>query len=345
MYAILRTDRLNTLQEACAHNLRTKYSKNVDKTKTHLNEIIVDNLQLSERAALGADAGTYDERILKYYQGKNAKVKKNSVLAMEFVLTASPEFFQNATKQEFNSWKKTQLNFMKKEFGDQVQFAILHLDEKSPHYHFLVSVEETKIHKYKNRYGVSEKLVTSLNADRYNPEFLVKLQDRYAEANKKFDLIRGLRNSKATHKELKDFYAEAKKFLENDDYYTDVVDNLIKKIPAVIGLCKIQDVSKFFKPVINKLMRQSKATRIVLKDLPQKIKYANELLEQYTQLNNDLKNTRDYYKEAINEKIADSKKIQDLENEVERLKKFEPVAEEKEVVHTATKKKKNVYDI
>lgn len=342
MYAIIRTERLNSLQQACAHNLRTKYSKNVDKTKTPLNEIIVDNLQLSERAAIGADAGTYDQRILKYYQEKNVKVKKNSVLAMEFVLTASPEFFENATKQEFNSWKKAQLNFMKKEFGDQVQFAVLHLDEKSPHFHFFISVEETKIQKYKNRYGAGEKLVTSLNADRYNPEFLVKLQDRYAEANKKFNLTRGLRNSKAVHKELKDFYTEVKKFLEQDDYYTDVVDNLIKKIPSVMGVCKIQDVSKLFKPVINKLMRQSKSTRIVLKDLPQKIKFANELLEQYTQLNNDIKETRDYYKEAINAKIDDDKKIQELEKEVARLKEFEPVVNE-EVIYKPTKKTKVKY--
>jgi hypothetical protein len=337
MYAIIRTERLTSLHQACAHNLRTKYSKNVDKTKTPLNEIIVDNLQLSERAAIGADAGTYDERILKYYKEKNVKVKKNSVLAMEFMLTASPEFFQNASKQEFNSWKKAQLNFMKKEFGDQVQFAVLHLDEKSPHFHFFISVEETKIQKYKNRYGAGEKLVSSLNADRYNPEFLVKLQDRYAQANKKFNLTRGLRNSKAVHRELKDFYTEVKKFLEQDDYYTDVVDNLIKKIPSVMGVCKVKDVSEFFKPVINKLMRQSKSTRIVLKDLPQKIKYANDLLEQYTQLNNDIKETRDYYKEAINAKIADDKKIQELQKEVERLKQFEPVVNE-EVVYKPTKK-------
>lgn len=40
MFAILRTKRLSDISSACAHNLRTKHANNVDKTKSHLNEII-----------------------------------------------------------------------------------------------------------------------------------------------------------------------------------------------------------------------------------------------------------------------------------------------------------------
>jgi len=337
MYAILRTKRQDSIASVCAHNLRTKYAKNVDKTKSHLNQIYIDNLQLSERAALGPSAGTYDERLLKYYEEKKVKIKANSVLSLEFVLTASPQFFKNATQEQFKSWKKTQLDFMRKEFGDQVQFAILHLDEKSPHYHFLISVEETKIHKYKNRYGVTEKMVTSLNADRYNPIFLQKLQDRYAEANKKFGLARGLRNSKAIHNELKDFYKEVNQFLEKKDY-SGVINNIIDKLPVFMGVCKTDDVRKLFTPVINKLMKQSKAARIALKELPEKIKVINSLLEDNEKLNEDLKEKRDYYKEAINSKIEDDKKIEELTKEVNRLKQYEPKVIEEEVYNKSTKK-------
>lgn len=335
MYAILRTKRQDGIASVCAHNLRTKYAKNVDKTKSHLNQIYIDNLQLSERAALGPSAGTYDERLLKYYEEKKVKVKENSVLCLEFVLTASPQFFKNATQAQFKDWKKTQLDFMRKEFGEQVQFAILHLDEKSPHYHFLVSVEETKIHKYKNRYGVTEKMVTSLNADRYNPIYLQKLQDRYAEANQKFGLARGLRNSKAIHNELKNFYKDVNSFLEKKDY-SSVINNLVEKLPVFLGVCKIDDVRKLFTPVVNKLMKQSKAARITLKELPEKIKLINSLIEENEKLNLELKEKRDYYKEAINEKIEDNKLIDSLQKEIIRLKQYEPniINIEKVVVKT-----------
>lgn len=323
MFAILRTKRLSGISSACAHNLRTKHANNVDKTKSHLNEIIIDNLDLSARANMGSDTGTYDDRLLDYYKNKNAKVKQNSVMAMEFVLTASPEFFENATPEKINRWKKSQLNFMKTEFGDQVQFAVLHLDEKTPHLHFFVSVEETKMQKYKNRYGSGEKLVCSLNADRYNPIFLQKLQDRYALHNKKFGLERGMRNSKAVHSELKEFQAQVKEFLDKKDYST-VIEKLIDKIPEVAGFCKIAKVKEFFTPVINDLMKQSKAARITLDKLPEKVRYLNSLITENEELNADLKNRKEYYIEAINKKVADNAEIEKLQNEVKRLQALLP---------------------
>ena len=323
MYAILRTKRLSGISSACAHNLRTKYAKNVDKTKSHLNEILIDNLKLSQRAELGSQVGTYDELLLDYYKNINAETRKNSVLALEFMVTASPKFFKNAPKDKIDKWKNDQLAFMKKEFGDQVQFAVLHLDEKTPHMHFFVSVEETKVKKYKNRYGSGEKVSTSLNADRYNPIYLQKLQDRYANAHKKYGLKRGLRNSKAIHQELKDFQHQVKEFLDKKDY-TQVIDNLLEKVPVFMGTCRIETVKKVLAPVLNTLMKQSKAARITLKELPEKVQFINSLIEENEELNEELKNRKQYYIEAINEKVADKKRILELEKEVKRLEALVP---------------------
>ena len=297
---------------------------------------------------MGSDTGTYDDRLLDYYKNKNAKVKQNSVMAMEFVLTASPEFFEKATPEKLNRWKKSQLNFMKKEFGDQVQFAVLHLDEKTPHLHFFVSVEETKMQKYKNRYGSGEKLVCSLNADRYNPIFLQKLQDRYAEYNKKYGLERGMRNSKAVHTELKEFQAQVKEFLDKKDY-TSVIDNLLEKVPVFMGACKIETVKKVLTPVLNTLMKQSKAARITLKELPEKVQFINSLIEENEELNKELKEKKNYYIEAINEKIADKNKILELEEEVKRLEalvpKVAPAVGNNATVEKLTPNKKSVRTI
>lgn len=323
MFAILRTKRLSALESACAHNLRTKYAKNVDKTKSHLNEILIDNLNLSQRAKMGSQEGTYDQRLLDYYQEKNAKIRKDSVLAMEFVLSASPAFFKNASPGRIEKWKKTQMEFLKKEFGEQLQFVVLHLDETSPHIHAMVSVEETKMQKYKNRYGSGEKMVSSLNADRYNPIYLQKLQDRYAEANSKFGLVRGLRNSKAIHTELKEFQQQVAEFLEKKDY-TGAVNSILDTVPTIMGACRMETVKKVLTPVLNKLMKQSKAARITLQELPKKVQYINSLITENEELNNELKEKRDYYKEAINAKIADNNKIMELELELKRIRDLLP---------------------
>lgn len=323
MYAILRTKRIKTLGAVCAHNLRTKYAKNVDPTKTHLNEIFLDKLDFLTRSKNGAADGTYDERLTDYYSEKKAKVKKNSVQAMEFVLTASPEFFTTASPEAFRSWKKKQINFLEKEFGDSLQFVILHMDETSPHFHAIISVEETKIQKFKNRYGSGEKQVTSLNADRYDPIYLQKLQDRYALANKKYGLRRGLRNSKASHQELKEFSKMVKEFTDKSDY-SKAIDTIIENIPTFLGACKVSDIQKHFKPVLNALMKRSKAAKIFHKFLPEKIELVNKLIVENEELNKKLEEKRDYYVEAINAKIADNKKIAELEMEIKRLEQYEP---------------------
>ena len=284
---------------------------------------MIDNLDLNSRADQGSDAGTYDERLQEYYKNKNVKIKKNSVMAMEFVLTASPDFFKKSSPEKINKWVQSQLNFMKKEFGDQVQLAVLHLDETSPHLHFFVSVEETKVQKYKNRYGSGEKTVCSLNADRYNPIYLQKLQDRYAEYNKKYGLKRGMRNSKAVHMEIKEWQEMVKGFLEKKDY-SKVIDSILDTVPVFMGACKMETVKSVLKPLLNQLMKQSKAARITLEMLPEKVQQINKLIEDQEALNNELSEKRDYYLEAINKKIADNAEIEKLKNEVARLQALLP---------------------
>ena len=101
---------------------------------------------------------------------------------MEFVLTASPEFFKNNPK---SNWAQHQLEFIKNEWGDNCKLAVIHKDESTDHIHVVVSTEETKTQRFKNRYGEGEKSVTSLNAKRFDRKYLIDLQTRYAKHNEK----------------------------------------------------------------------------------------------------------------------------------------------------------------
>lgn len=268
-YAILRTKRLkdsDKIGQAFAHNLRTKYQNNVDKSKSHSNEILIDELDFAN--AKDFDKG-YSQILDDYYKAIDAKEKKNSVKMMEFVLTASPEFFKNASPAQLEDWKKEQIKFAQKEFKSNLKFAVLHLDESSPHIHVMVSVEEKKQVKFKNRYGSGEKEQTSLNARRFNNEYLIDLHTRYAEHNKKFGLVRGKKKSKAVHKDLQEFYKDVD--IANRADYSKVLDKSLKEFfdeKNALGLQKkysFAEILEKIKPVLNDIYKKQKKQRTLNK--------------------------------------------------------------------------------
>ena len=98
-------------------------------------------------------ADALQKAITGRYEALGAKERKNSVLAQEFIISASPEFFDGLSDEKVAIWAEHQLKFMKNEFGDNLQVAVLHLDEKTPHLHFLLSCEEKSLKRYKNQKG------------------------------------------------------------------------------------------------------------------------------------------------------------------------------------------------
>ena len=116
MYAILRTKRIkdnNKFSQMCSHNLRDGKNpeENIDKSKSNQNEILIDEFDLENVKEFG---GSYSQKIDNYYDKLGVKQRKNSVKCLEFVLTASPEFFEKASLKQKESWKKHQLDFIKK---------------------------------------------------------------------------------------------------------------------------------------------------------------------------------------------------------------------------------------
>ena len=89
-----------------------------------------------------SNGGEYSQKLENYYKSKDVKSRKNSVVAMEFVLTASPEFFKNNSKSE--EWTKHQIEFIRKEWGDNCKLAVVHKDETTKHFHVVVSTEKPK---------------------------------------------------------------------------------------------------------------------------------------------------------------------------------------------------------
>lgn len=205
-YNIMRIGKIKDrkqMADTAGHNFRLRKQPNIDADKSHLNQVLLNTLNMNTSKRSG-----FADAFEALYKEKGIKEKSNSVLACEVVVSASPEFFSTMIAEDVDKWAKDQVNFMKKQFGENCRLAILHKDEKTPHLHFLISTEEKKVRTYKNRHGSTTKEAWSINAKRWGPEYLKDMHTAHAEHNKGWGLIRGQSKPGTAHKPLKQYYKE-----------------------------------------------------------------------------------------------------------------------------------------
>lgn len=316
---ILRTAKIKSrgkITEAAEHNLRLRTQHNIDRSKSNQNLVLVNSLNVDLKKA-----SSLQEKLSEHYNSLEIKEKKDNVLMMEFMVSASPEFFEKMEPSKIKEWAEHQVEFFKKEFGDQVKIAVLHLDEKTPHLHFMIGTELESVKRYKNQKGEFFKKSWSLNAKRYDPQFLIELHDRHAIWNKKYKLQRGVKGSMRKNKSLKEFYKVVNDALNAD--YSKKIESVIDSLETSFLSKKvsIEEIREKFKPVINSLLKQNK----VLKEkfAVDFKKWASDLTEVQSKLKlerEELKQKREVYADAINRFSVDTKLIQELTTENKYLK-------------------------
>jgi hypothetical protein len=328
---ILRTEKVKSrgqITQAAEHNFRLREQANIDPAKSYLNKILVNSLDIDT-----SKASDLQEKLSVFYEGLGVKERSDNVLMMEFIVSASPEFFEGKTPKAVEAWAKHQVDFFEKKFPGQVKIAVLHLDEKTPHLHFMVGTEFESVKKYKNQKGEFFKKSWSLNAKRYDRQFLIDLHTEHAKHNEKFGLRRGVKGSMRKHTSLKEFYKIVDKALNAD--YGKQIEKSIQSLETGLlsGKVSIDEVREKFAPTVNGILKQNK----VLKEkfaLDVK-KWAEELSKREAELDEALKDAHSrkaLYVEAINEKRHDTNLLaemkmenEDLQKENARLKlKYEP---------------------
>lgn len=245
MYSILRTVKIKDRQkisQLSEHNFRIRSQENINDNRSNENLILVNKLKVDVKVT-----ASLQEKLSEYYSDLGVKERADNVLMMEFVVSASPEFFEGKSQKEIKKWAQHQVEYFEKQFGQNLKMGVLHLDEKTPHIHFMVSTEHETVKTYKNRHGSTQKKTWSLNAKRFNPQFLTDMQSSYAMHNKVFGLKRGEEKSKRAHIKLKDYYESIKK-IENDlkkseneqkkllklkEYYPKLKENIFNLIDIV----------------------------------------------------------------------------------------------------------------
>lgn len=187
---------------------RFKNMTNIRNFKRHMEremQVLNANNSIKNEILIGSSNITDD--VEKYLIG--VKMRKDSVYATELLLTASPGFFKGTTKQDIDKWSALNKKWLEMQFGENLRYAVLHLDESTPHIHALVvpvfENDKGKVLANKRYFGGREKL-------RY-------YQDIYAnEMQSTFkSLNRGIKFSKAKHIEIRHFYSMVNTELNEND--------------------------------------------------------------------------------------------------------------------------------
>jgi phage host-nuclease inhibitor protein Gam len=98
-------------------------------------------------------------------QAAGAKARSNSVLALDTIYTASPDFFQGKTNAENDKFFQDCLKFHNEHFGHIIS-AVIHYDETTPHLH-VVSVPLTKDGRLSARDVIGNKSKMSKTQDSF----------------------------------------------------------------------------------------------------------------------------------------------------------------------------------
>lgn len=200
-YAIIR---IGKMKSASAIAGQGDHVERLRETPNAEAELLKLNQRLAGTADPWADVQTrFDEC--------GITPQRNSVLAIDVFISASPEHFQSNHPSDPN-WKAFQeraLEFLREEYGrENIVHAVAHHDELSPHLHAIITPITTKTIK------VGRKVKTERTENRLcardwlggDRTTLSKLQDRFANKVADLGLERGIKGSRATHTEVKKFY-------------------------------------------------------------------------------------------------------------------------------------------
>jgi hypothetical protein len=192
-YAIYRTAKLKTHSQIVAsalHMTRGRDTPNADPSRAHLNRILIGGADpASDVMRLVPALGERDPATQKM------KRRSSSVLAIEILMTTSPEWWSTATDPQKIAWELESIAWLKAEYGEEnLAHFRLHGDETTPHITgYVVPIDP---------------VTGGLNCRRWLGERsqMRDQQTAYAAAVEHLGLQRGVKGSAATHEAVHRVY-------------------------------------------------------------------------------------------------------------------------------------------
>lgn len=190
-YASVKGKKIKTMDALVkmdAHNKRSDHiTKNVNRDRIKNNRTII-----------GDPSKSVANSVIEFINKSGQKIRKNGVLAHEFVLIASPGFFTQGDAEEqaarLEDWIQDNKEYLQEQFGDALVRLDLHLDETTPHLHAVLAHTPTGPRSSSAIFGGER-------------DSLRQLQTGYSSFMSHLGLERGEpRNSKTPASELSEFY-------------------------------------------------------------------------------------------------------------------------------------------
>ena len=191
-FTVLRIQKLKTwgdIAGAGKHNQRERETPNADTARTTANQHLVGTPGMDNVATVKQVIGTQ-------------RVRKNAVLGVEMLLSASPAYFRPENPgmagtydtTRLQNWKEATMSWLNEKYGNRIVSAILHVDEATPHIHaLLVPLDDKGKLNCRSLFGGTR-------------HTLSRLQTKYGEAVSSLGIDRGVENSRATHQKVSQFY-------------------------------------------------------------------------------------------------------------------------------------------
>ncbi len=191
-FTVLRIAKLKTWGAIAAtdrHNARERETPNADDERTAENRILMGSPDISTHDAIKSSLA-------------GQRIRKNAVLGVEMLISASPEYFRPGNPDKAGSydperlevWTTATTQWLQERYGNRIKRATLHLDEATPHIHVvMVPLDDKGKLNCRALFGGSRQTLSDLQSD-------------YAQAVSHLGIQRGIQNSRATHQKVSQYY-------------------------------------------------------------------------------------------------------------------------------------------
>lgn len=269
-FAIMRCKKLASMGSvagALRHCYRERETPNADPERTPTNE--------------HAAATSTDEAMGRMRALLPEKRRRDAVLAVEYLMTASPEWWQEASRKQQDEFFRRSRQWLADKYGaDRIVTASIHRDETTPHLSaFVVPLTRDGRLSAREFVGGRQKMRDD--------------QTSYAAAVADLGLSRGIEGSRARHQSIRDYYAALKQpvadlTLSAEDVEPRVLrkgflSNIIED-PETVAQRLTETVQRAYAPAVEQA-RQAAQERRRADDAQ---KTAQTLLEQKNGLQADL---------------------------------------------------------
>ncbi|CXW66736.1 MobV family relaxase [Mammaliicoccus sciuri] len=134
-YSIVRVSKVKSgtnttgIQKHVQRENNNYENEDIDHSKTHLNyDLVNDNKQNFNNLI--------EEKLEQNYTSKR-KIRTDAVKHIDGLITSDNEFFNNQTPEDTKQFFEHAKGFLEQEYGkDNLLYATVHMDEKTPHMHF-----------------------------------------------------------------------------------------------------------------------------------------------------------------------------------------------------------------